>query len=294
MVKGKELEKAAGANVLQKVGARYGVDEEALYQTLCQTVFKTAQNKEQVIALMIVADQYHLNPFTREIYAFPDKKSGGIVPVVGIDGWLRMINEHPQFVGMEIRESDESETMTYTVQGEHGDETRETSPAPEWMECVIYRKDREHHPAVREYLREVYRATEPWQKNTSRMLRHKTIIQAARVTLGFGGIKDPDEAEAIQAFDLEGTVLQEETLPTIGPRNWTKLVKQAGEFGYTEADVMATAETQGFSGAGCDLPERMAQAIYAGMKASPKIAADPETGEVTEEPQAGHRTPLLD
>ncbi len=34
-------------------------------------------------ALMIVADQYGLNPFTREIFAFPDKQNG-IVPVVGV------------------------------------------------------------------------------------------------------------------------------------------------------------------------------------------------------------------
>ena len=45
---------------------------------------------EQMIALLIVADQYGLNPFTKEIYAFPDKHKG-IVPVVGVDGWSRIM-----------------------------------------------------------------------------------------------------------------------------------------------------------------------------------------------------------
>jgi hypothetical protein len=51
-----------------------------------------------MMALLIVADQYGLNPWTKEIYAFPDK-SNGIVPVVGVDGWARIINTHEQFDG---------------------------------------------------------------------------------------------------------------------------------------------------------------------------------------------------
>ena len=40
------------------------------------------------------------------------------------------------------------------------------------------------------------RATEPW-KMASRMLRHKSLIQAARVAFGFSGIHDEDEARDI-------------------------------------------------------------------------------------------------
>ena len=42
------------------------------------------------MALLIVADQYGLNPFTREIFAFDDKRAG-IVPVVSVDGWSRIL-----------------------------------------------------------------------------------------------------------------------------------------------------------------------------------------------------------
>jgi hypothetical protein len=160
-------------SVLGKMASRYGVDTAKFLDTLKNTVFKNATN-EQLMALCIVADQYKLNPFLKEIYAFPDKKSGGIVPVVGIDGWLRIINEHPQFDGMEIvTETDDACTVK------------------------IYRKDRQHPTTLTEYLAEVKRDTEPWRMCPNRMLRHKTIIQCARVAFGFGGIKDPDEAERI-------------------------------------------------------------------------------------------------
>jgi hypothetical protein len=63
---------------------------------------------------VLVSNQYGLNPFTKEIYAFPDQK-GGIVPVVGVDGWLRIINEHPQFKSMEFRyaEVDEADGIRH-------------------------------------------------------------------------------------------------------------------------------------------------------------------------------------
>ena len=53
-------------------------------------------------ALCVVAQQYGLNPFTRELYAFPDRNNG-IVPVVGVDGWSRIINDNPQFDGMDLQ-----------------------------------------------------------------------------------------------------------------------------------------------------------------------------------------------
>ena len=148
-------------SILAKMGARFSIDGAVLQKTLSETVFKGA-TPEQTIALLVVADQYGLNPFTREIYAFPGK-SGGIVPVVGIDGWLRMINENPQFDGMETDQDDDSCTVT------------------------IHRKDRTHPIIITEYLSECKRNTDPWNNSPKRMLRHKAIIQCAR---GQGGNQD--------------------------------------------------------------------------------------------------------
>lgn len=60
-------------------------DGQGLIETLKKTAFKGAVTDEQMAALLIVANQYKLNPWTSEIYAFPS--NGGITPVVGVDGW---------------------------------------------------------------------------------------------------------------------------------------------------------------------------------------------------------------
>lgn len=184
---------------LANFAERFSVDPAIMEHTLKTTVFKQSGNQtvsnEQMVMLMVVADQYKLNPFTKEIYAFPDK--GGIVPVVGVDGWSNLINSNKHFDGMEFRRSE-----TVVITDEH------CKPCPEWMEVVIYRDDRKNPIVVREYLDEVYRPAfkkansnyvnkGPWQTHTKRMLRHKAMIQGARMAFGFAGIYDEDEAYRI-------------------------------------------------------------------------------------------------
>lgn len=206
-----------------KLGERFGMegDGRELVQVLKSTAFKGEVTDAQMAALMVVANQYGLNPFTRELFAFPDKQNG-IVPVVGVDGWSRIINSHPQFDGIEFRHADESVTMPGA------------KPAPEWIECNIYRKDRSRPVVVREYLDEVYRApfkgkygdvTGPWQTHTKRFLRHKAMIQCARLAFGYGGIYDQDEAERIveaQPVKHMGAaeVVQPEELPAWPADRW--------------------------------------------------------------------------
>ena len=56
-------------------------DGAGLVETLKATAFKGQVSDAQMTALMVVANQYGLNPWTKEIYAFPDKNNG-IVPFV--------------------------------------------------------------------------------------------------------------------------------------------------------------------------------------------------------------------
>ena len=76
-------------------------------EILKATAFKGPATDAQMTALCVVAQQYGLNPFTRELYAFPDRNNG-IVPVVGVDGWSRIINDNPQFDGMDFKRDEES------------------------------------------------------------------------------------------------------------------------------------------------------------------------------------------
>jgi phage recombination protein Bet len=180
-------------SLLAKFGRKYSVAPEKVYETLRKTAFSEATSEEQVIALLVVADQYGLNPFTKEIYAFPDKK-GGVVPIVGVDGWNRIANQRPEHDGVEFNYADE---MAFADE--------DAKDCPEWVEVVVYRKDREHPTIVREYLDECYRPLgkypdgnkhKPghWQTHTKRALRHKALIQGYRIAFGFHGIYDPDEA----------------------------------------------------------------------------------------------------
>ena len=157
-----------------KLAAQFNMgDGSDLTDTLKATCFKgsTQVSDAQMTALLVVASQYGLNPFTKEIFAFPDK--GGIVPVVGVDGWARIINNNPHFDGMDFAQDAESCT------------------------CTIYRKDRSHPTKVTEWMAECKREAGPWKSHPYRMLRHKAMIQCARMAFGFGGIYDQDEAERI-------------------------------------------------------------------------------------------------
>ena len=66
------------ATLAGKLAERVGmdsVDPQELITTLRQTAFKGDASDAQFIALLIVANQYGLNPWTKEIYAFPDKQN---------------------------------------------------------------------------------------------------------------------------------------------------------------------------------------------------------------------------
>lgn len=193
----------ASNSVLVRMANRFGVDPDKMLSTLKATAFRGDVSVEQMMALAVVADQYGLNPWTKEIYAFPDKHNG-IVPVVGVDGWSRIINTNPMFDGMDF------------VEGELNSRS-----IPNWIECRMHRKDRAHPICVKEYFDEVYREPirtregktidTPWQSHPRRMLRHKAMIQCARLAFGFVGIYDEDEAERIRdVIDV--------TPPKIDPR----------------------------------------------------------------------------
>ena len=247
---------SALSSLTSKLSQRLGMGSdngEELINILKATAFKgqnnTAPTDAQLMALLIVADQYGLNPWTKEIYAFPDKNNG-IVPVVGVDGWARIINDNPQFDGMEFAQSDEKVRMPGA-----------NSDAPAWIECAMYRKDRTRPVIIREYLDEVYRepfkgkfglVVGPWQTHPKRFLRHKAMIQCARMAFGYGGIYDQDEAERIvdatekhmgpaevvpQAPAHYPAAEFDKNLPA-----WRKVI-EAGK--KTAADLIAMVETKG-------------------------------------------------
>ena len=180
--------------ISQIMAERFGVDPHQFVSTVKATCFN-GQNvaDEQFMQFLMIANEYNLNPFAKEIYAFPSR--GGIQPIVSIDGWINIINSHAQFDGMEFNDKwsdDEAKLISVT--------------------CKIHRKDREHPTEVTEYMSECARSTDTWTKWPARMLRHKAAIQAARYAFGFSGIYEPDEIERMhETKDMgEAEVMQDE------------------------------------------------------------------------------------
>ncbi|HAL70253.1 MAG TPA: phage recombination protein Bet [Verrucomicrobiales bacterium] len=257
-----------------------GSDGNGLTETLKLTCFRQRGNDivtdAQMEALLIVAEQYGLNPFTKELFAFSDK--GAIVPVVSVDGWSRIINENPAFNGMEFRYSEEIVTMP------------RGKPCPAWCEVVLYRKDRDRPTVVREYLDEVYQAPRgqnaydgPWQSHTKRFLRHKTLIQGARIAFGFAGIYDEDEAHRIIDAGVidaaTGEVVQTRTaeraaLPACPAENFAKKLptwRSQVEAGGAVADLLAMLQSKYTLSA-----EQIAEINALAPSADPATAAEQE------------------
>jgi phage recombination protein Bet len=150
--------------------------EPAIFaKTVKATCMPGNVSDEEFAAFLMVAHRYGLDPITKEIYAFP-KKGGGIQPIVGIDGWMNLINSHPSCDGLEFNDQFEDGKLVAIT-------------------AILHRKDRKHPTMVTEYMAECKRPTEPWTKWPARMLRHKAAIQCARYAFGFAGIIDPEEAE---------------------------------------------------------------------------------------------------
>jgi phage recombination protein Bet len=223
-------------NMTQKLGKLFGMESDAqeLANVLKNTVFRTKAGDppitdEQMAALLIVSNQYGLNPFTREIFAFPDKNNG-IVPVVSVDGWARIINDHPQFDGVEF--------VYGPLKGD--------GPRHEWIECVIYRKDRSKPIRVREFWSEVNRDTPTWKSHPNRMHRHKALIQCGRIAFGFGGIFDQDEAESIVAAHAEPAATGgADFIPKATPAAIVHQKAEVAEFTLTPRETAPATQQQG-------------------------------------------------
>lgn len=168
------------SSLLAAMAEKYHMDPQTFATTVRKTCMPANATNEEFAAFMMVARDYNLNPILKEIHAFP-KKGGGIQPIVSIDGWISLINQHPQCDG-------------YRFEWFRDDKGNLLS-----CKCVMFRKDRRHPVEAEEYLLECKRPTEPW-KMEHRMLRHRALIQAARMAFGFSGVMDEDEAATTAAM----------------------------------------------------------------------------------------------
>jgi len=173
---------SASTSVLVRLASRYGVTPTVLLDTVKATLMPPNATNEELVSFLLVADRYQLDPFLKQIYAFP-KKGGGIVPMVPIDGWIQIAQNHPQYRGF---------TQRVVRDDEFGIGIETTIRRADWPE-----------PAVRtEWLQECKLNSGPWLTHPGRMLGHKSFIQDARYAFGISGLYDEDEAKRIADADV--------------------------------------------------------------------------------------------
>lgn len=186
-------------NALEAMAQRLQVSPSGLKDTLMQTVFSACRSDAEFIALTIVANTYDLNPLTKEIYAFP-KKGGGIQPMISYDGWIKIMNSHPQTDGFEFNHTLNEKGDAIAVEG------------------VFYRKDRSRPIKKMVYLKEFKRNTEPWNNSPNHMLDVRCLCHTVRIALGINaGVEGESEDVVIDGGSL-----------TVDPMPSRKALAEAG------------------------------------------------------------------
>jgi phage recombination protein Bet len=191
-----EAKRPAKPNALMQLAMRLNVEPGRIERTLRQTVFKNA-NDEEFAALVIVANEYDLNPLLKQMYAFP-KKGGGIEPMISIDGWIHIMNRHPDFDGIEFNDIPDEAGKLIAI------------------EAVIYSKSRSRPTKITEYLDECERPTDPWKKSPARMLRHRALIQCVRVAFGVTAYTEDDVEIEISNSAASSPPMRQATLSRDG------------------------------------------------------------------------------
>jgi phage recombination protein Bet len=196
-------ERKETTSAIAKLSQKYGLEEVKLVETLKATVIKPKKitgrdgkpdqyipaTTEEVNAFLMVAAQYDLDPMLKQIHAFVDNRPGaGIVPIVGYDGWVRLVNREKRFAGFESIDHLDEKGNLYAITGKMR-VLKDPSGAPELGSYTV---------EVTEYLEECRGTTTPWQKWPQRMLRNKAYSQAARMAFGLSGIYDEDEGDRIR------------------------------------------------------------------------------------------------
>lgn len=172
-------------SAIQIMASRYSVDPVKLYETLRKSIFPKA-TEEEMLALIVIANEYKLNVMLRELFAFP-AKGGGVVPVVSVDGWNTLLIRQPDFDGIKFQDNNDADGNLISCT------------------ATIYVKGRTHPTEITEYLVECKRNTDPWNNMPHRMLRNRTLCQASRVAFGFSGIKHEEDIDG--AITIESTVI---------------------------------------------------------------------------------------
>lgn len=235
-------------SLVGRMAAEYGVDKAKLYSTLANSIFAQGgkdrngsyqvktPTPEEMMSLLIVADRFKLDPFTKQIFAFSSR--GKVVPIVSVDGWLALLNRQSDYDGLTVEFSNDLVEIGGVK-------------LPEFCRVSIHRKSLTRPVVISEYATEVFQPTEVWKKYPRRMMRHKAIIQCARIAFSISGIYDREEAENIVAGAGEDVIdvpvsgsASDSSVSSASPGSLSKAAPARRSIAYkSKADIDAALES---------------------------------------------------
>lgn len=176
--------------LISRAQQRSGLSHETFVRCITENAFRSifVWSEYDMERLLVACEALQLSPVGREVFAIkgPDQRSG-IQIVIGLDGWLRLMDQHPAFEGIQFIESEELE-----------------EGVPSWIECTIYRRDRRKPISAKEYLSESRRAEGAWLTHPRRMLRNKSLVQCARLAFALPSLASGVYQEELNLTSITG------------------------------------------------------------------------------------------
>jgi len=180
------LDKAIAATVARRESAMrssaafLGIPQADLYQAM-RGIWTTTKGQDPLtdaeiwLGLRLVG-RYELDPFAREIYVTRGKD--GPMIIVGVDGWVRLLNRNPDYDGFE----------TALIEDDEGNVTA--------AETTIYSRSRSH-PTTYMALASEYANLAGFMHATipTHMLRIFSLRHAARLFMPLGGVVTEEEMQ---------------------------------------------------------------------------------------------------
>lgn len=231
--------KAQTQGLIARLAGRFGVEPNRLLKCLTTQVFKQADGRqlsnEELMVLLLVCENFGLNPFNREIFAFRGK-GGEIVPVVSLDGWAKIVRSQKDFNGVSFRFSE----TTVKVAGCNQE-------LPEFVECAMRLKGVDEPIVIQEFMVECFNDKSPvWRKWPRRMLRTRAFIQCARLAFSLTGLYDEGEdfAEDLSGMVATGSVPPQAQQPAIAQTSVPKLALEREKLDEMLGKLMVFSQNQ--------------------------------------------------
>lgn len=231
--------KAQTQGLIARLAGRFGVEPNRLLKCLTTQVFKQADGRqpsnEELMVLLLVCENFGLNPFNREIFAFRGK-GGEIVPVVSLDGWAKIVRSQKDFNGVTFAFSNNTVKVPGCAQ-----------ELPEFVECAMRLKGVDEPIVIQEFMVECFNDKSPvWKKWPRRMLRTRAFIQCARLAFSLTGLYDEGEdfAEDLSGMVATGSVPSQAQQPAIAQTSTPKLALEREKLDEMLGKLMVFAQNQ--------------------------------------------------